>query len=105
LSLIFISASAKRSRPSTSKSSKNNQTIKRSRLHRHSQPNNQLMTIIQSYQTIDPNEDLSFDFFDIDTTFSDRLFTDTTTSEKYIYFERRIFIYDNICFLLIDLHN
>jgi hypothetical protein len=47
------------------------------------------MTVIQSYKTVDPKEDSSFDFFDIDTTFSDaydRLFTDTITSEKYIYY-------------------
>ncbi len=48
------------------------------------------MTVIQSYKTIDSKEeDSSFDFFDIDTTFSDtydRLFTYTTTSEKYIYY-------------------
>jgi len=85
LLLIFILVASKRPRHHTSKSSKNNQTIKRSRLHHRSQSNNRLMSTIQSYRTIDSQEDSSFDFFDIDTTFSDtydRLFTYTTASEK-----------------------
>ncbi len=76
---------SKRPRHHTSKSSKNNQITKRSRLHHRSQSKNRLMSTIQSYRTIDSQEDLSFDFFDIDTAFSDtydRLFTYTTASEK-----------------------
>jgi hypothetical protein len=55
------------------------------------------MTIIPSNKTRTyVKEDPSFDFFDIDTTFSDaydRLFIDmTTTSEKYIYLKKIFFI-------------
>ncbi|CAF1419812.1 unnamed protein product, partial [Rotaria sordida] len=78
--------SSKRPRHHKSKSSKNNQTIKRSRIHRHSQSNNSSITLIQSSKIINSKEDSFSDFFDIDTTFFDtydRLFSDTiTTSEK-----------------------
>ena len=40
---------------------------------------------MDAVQRFDRNDDSSFDFFDIDTTFTDaydRLFTDLTTSEK-----------------------
>lgn len=95
--LIFILVASKRPRHHTSKSSKNNQIIKRSRLHCRTQSNNRSMTIIPSNKTRTyVKEDPSFDFFDIDTTFSDaydRLFIDmTTTSEKYIYLKKIFFI-------------
>ncbi|UJR30788.1 hypothetical protein I4U23_018308 [Adineta vaga] len=72
-------------------SSKPNHTIKRTRFL---QSNDRLMNAIHSCKIIDLNsDDSSFDFFDIDTTFTDaydRLFTDTTTtSEKYIYSKKR----------------
>ncbi|CAF0938254.1 unnamed protein product [Rotaria sp. Silwood1] len=76
---------SKRPRHHTSKSSKNNQRIKRSRTYRRSQSNNQSITIIQSSKLTSPKEVSFTDFFDIDTTFFDaydRLFSDTTTSEK-----------------------
>ncbi|CAF3474924.1 unnamed protein product [Rotaria sp. Silwood1] len=81
---LFLVVS-KRPRHHTSKSSKNNQRIKRSRTYRRSQSNNQSITIIQSSKLTSPKEVSFTDFFDIDTTFFDaydRLFSDTTTSEK-----------------------
>ncbi|CAF2467940.1 unnamed protein product [Rotaria sp. Silwood2] len=78
-----IKLSSKRPRHHTTKSSKNNQTIKRSRTHCRSQSNNQSITIIQSSKQPSPKEDSFSDFFDIDTTFFDaydRLFSDTITS-------------------------
>lgn len=81
--IIYFLVASKRLRHPASKSSKNNQTIKRSRTHRRSQSNNQSIRIIQSYKTTNPKDDSFFDFFDIDKTLSDaydRLFTDTTTS-------------------------
>lgn len=52
---------------------------------RESPSNRQLMSVIQSLKTNDLHDDSSFDFFDMDTTFSDRFFSDTTTtSEKSI---------------------
>lgn len=56
------------------------QPVKRQR--RHAQANDRLMNVTPR---LNRNDDSSFDFFDIDTTFTDvydRLFTDLTTSEK-----------------------
>ncbi|CAF1659697.1 unnamed protein product, partial [Adineta ricciae] len=67
----------KRSYPLTSRL---NQAVKRQ--CRHTQANDRLRDTIQR---LDRNDDSSFDFFDIDTTFTDaydRLFTDLTTSAK-----------------------
>ncbi|CAF3287470.1 unnamed protein product [Rotaria socialis] len=80
--VTFSQAASKRLRQHTSKSSKNNATIKRSRTYRRSQSNNQPIRIIKSSKTTNLKKDSFFDFFDIDTTFSDtydRLFTDTAT--------------------------
>ena len=83
---MFILVVSKRPRRRASKSTKTNQTIKRSRSRRHSQPSNQSITINQSHKTTNTKDDSSFDFFDIDTIFPDAyepLFGDKTISEKY----------------------
>ena len=80
-SLLVVS---RRTRYYPSKSSRN---AKHSRQQDQSPSNRQLMTVIQSLKTSDLQDDSSFDFFDMDTTFSDpydRFFSDTTTSEKSI---------------------
>lgn len=85
---MFSLDNSKRTRHHRSKSSKRNNQKRSQHLHRQSQSNNRLITeVIDTYnKTIDSKEEDSlFDFFDIDTTFSDtydRLFTYTTTSEK-----------------------
>lgn len=82
-SLLVVS---RRTRYYPLKSARNAPT-KHSRQQDQSPSNRQLMSVIQSLKTSDLQDDSSFDFFDMDTTFSDpydRFFSDTTTSEKSI---------------------
>ena len=81
--MVFFLVVSKRPRYRTSKPP----TIKRSRRPDPSPSSKQMMSIIQSLKTNDLQDDSSFDFFDMDTTFSDpydRLFSDATISEKSI---------------------